>query len=131
MRRWTWIVLAVLAIAWIAWSQHGAPAPAQDSHHPPTMVDAPSSALPPQVADMLALIRHGGPIPYRQDGLVFENPERELPRQPRGYYHEYTVETPGARDRDARRIITGGDPPNVYYYTDDHYRSFHTLEATR
>jgi len=131
MRRWTWIVLAVLAIAWIAWSQHGAPAPAQDSQHPPTTEDAPTSALPPQVADTLALIRHGGPFPNRQDGVVFENRERELPRQPRGYYHEYTVETPGARDRGARRIITGGDPPNVYYYTDDHYRSFHTLEATR
>ena len=132
MRRWPWVVLVLLAIAWLAWSRHDVPMPAQESQHAATArVDSPSRTLPPEVADTLALIRHGGPFPHRQDGVVFENRERELPMQPRGYYHEYTVETPGASDRGARRIITGGDPPVVYYYTDDHYRSFRALEPTR
>jgi guanyl-specific ribonuclease Sa len=80
--------------------------------------------LPPQASATLALIARGGPFPHPQDGEVFGNYEHLLPNEPRGYYHEYTVETPGARTRGARRIITGGNPPNVYYYTDDHYRSF-------
>ena len=83
------------------------------------------SVLPPQAIHTLALIESGGAFPHRQDGEVFGNYEHLLPEEPRGYYHEYTVETPGARDRGARRIITGGTPPSVYYYTDDHYRSFH------
>ncbi|MGB6142711.1 MAG: ribonuclease domain-containing protein, partial [Rhodanobacter sp.] len=53
------------------------------------------------------------------------------PKEPRGYYHEYTVETPGARNRGARRIVTGGTPPEVWYYTDDHYRSFRRFEVAR
>lgn len=80
--------------------------------------------LPPQASATLALIARGGPFPHPQDGEVFGNYEHLLPNEPRGYYHEYTVETPGARTRGARRIITGGNPPDVYYYTDDHYRSF-------
>lgn len=80
--------------------------------------------LPPQAQVTLQRIARGGPFTHRQDGAVFGNYEGHLPRQPRGYYHEYTVETPGAHDRGARRIITGGVPPQVYYYTDDHYRSF-------
>ena len=80
--------------------------------------------LPPEARQTLALIASGGPFPHRQDGVVFGNYEHLLPSEPRGYYHEYTVDTPGARYRGARRIITGGTPPEVYYYTDDHYRSF-------
>ncbi|HEX5962067.1 MAG TPA: ribonuclease domain-containing protein [Rhodanobacteraceae bacterium] len=87
--------------------------------------------LPPEAARTLALIANGGPFPYRQDGGVFGNYEHLLPAEPRGYYHEYTVATPGARNRGARRIITGGDPPVVYYYTDDHYRSFRKFTAPR
>ena len=60
---------------------------------------------------------------------MFGNYEGLLPQQPRGYYHEYTVETPGARTRGARRIITGGTPPVAYYYTDDHYRSFRRFDV--
>ena len=67
------------------------------------------------------MIQRGGPYPHRQDGSVFGNFEGHLPRQPRGWYHEYTVETPGARNRGTRRIITGGTPPSEWYYTDDHY----------
>jgi len=78
--------------------------------------------LPPQGRQTLALIAQGGPFPYRQDGQVFQNRERRLPRQPSGYYHEYTVETPGSDDRGARRIITGA--AGEIFYTDDHYASF-------
>ena len=74
----------------------------------------------------LERIIRGGPFPYDKDGTVFSNREKVLPRQQRGYYTEYTVKTPGSRDRGARRIIAGGDPrgSNEYYYTDDHYQSF-------
>ncbi|MEC5387190.1 ribonuclease domain-containing protein [Uliginosibacterium sp. H3] len=80
------------------------------------------SALPAEARTTLKLIRAGGPFPYRRDGIEFQNRERRLPSQARGYYREYTVPTPGARDRGARRIIAG--EPDEYYYTADHYRSF-------
>jgi len=83
--------------------------------------------LPPEALDTLALIERGGPFPYRKDGTVFQNRERHLPDMPRGYYREYTVPTPGSRDRGARRIVSGGHPPEVYYYTADHYRSFRRI----
>ena len=73
---------------------------------------------------MLVLIDQGGPFRYRHDGIIFQNRERQLPLKPIGYYREYTVATPGARSRGARRIITGGQPPQEFYYTDDHYRNF-------
>ncbi|WHZ18757.1 MAG: Guanyl-specific ribonuclease [Rhodanobacteraceae bacterium] len=100
---------------------------------PESSAAAPSLAafLPPQAIHTLALIASNGPFPHAQDGVVFGNYEHRLPAEPRGYYHEYTVETPGARDRGARRIITGGNPPVVYYYTDDHYRSFREFKAPR
>ncbi|MGL6290104.1 MAG: ribonuclease domain-containing protein [Silanimonas sp.] len=84
--------------------------------------------LPPEAAPVLAAIARGGPFEYRQDGTVFQNRERLLPRQPRGHYREYTVETPGSDDRGPRRIVTGGDPPTEFWYTDDHYRSFQRFE---
>ncbi|QIK09837.1 guanine-specific ribonuclease N1 and T1 [Streptomyces sp. ID38640] len=79
-------------------------------------------ALPSQARDTLRLIDAGGPFPYTQDGTVFGHRERLLPRHPRGYYHEYTVPTPGSPDRGARRLVTGEG--HETYYTDDHYRSF-------
>lgn len=85
--------------------------------------------LPPEAVDTVELIGRGGPYPYDRDGSVFQNRERRLPSMPRGYYREYTVPTPGSRDRGARRIVSGGDPPEVYYYTDDHYRTFRRLEV--
>ena len=84
--------------------------------------------LPAEALQTLALIHRGGPFPYRQDGSVFQNRERRLPQRPRGYYREYTVPTPGARDRGARRIVSGGHPPEIFYYTPDHYRSFRRIE---
>jgi guanyl-specific ribonuclease Sa len=85
--------------------------------------------LPPEAGDTITLIQRGGPFPHRQDNSVFGNRERRLPDRPRGYYHEYTVETPGSRDRGARRIITGGTPPEIWYYTDDHYESFKSFSV--
>ncbi len=84
--------------------------------------------LPPEALDTLALIQQGGPFAHRKDGTVFQNRERLLPPRPRGYYREFTVSTPGSRDRGARRIVSGGNPPVVFYYTDDHYRSFRQVE---
>jgi len=81
-----------------------------------------AAELPPQARDTLQLIKRGGPFPYPRDGVVFGNYEHALPQQPRGYYHEYTVQTPGAHNRGARRIVCGIVPE--CYYTADHYRSF-------
>lgn len=78
--------------------------------------------LPPEARDTLRLIARDGPFPYSKDGVVFQNREGLLPRRPSGYYHEYTVITPGESDRGARRIITGEN--DEFYYTDDHYDSF-------
>jgi ribonuclease T1 len=78
--------------------------------------------LPPEARQTLALIAQGGPFPYRKDGSVFGNREGLLPPRERGHYREYTVRTPGARDRGARRIVAGRGGER--YYTDDHYRSF-------
>ncbi len=90
-----------------------------------------TDGLPPEAHATLALIQAGGPFPYRKDGTVFHNREGLLPERARGYYREYTVPTPGARDRGARRIVTGGRPPEVFYYTADHYRSFRRIEPAR
>jgi ribonuclease T1 len=84
-----------------------------------------SAALPPEARETLALIKAGGPFPYARDGTVFRNREGLLPARPRGYYREYTVRTPGARDRGARRIVAGRG--GEYYYTRDHYRSFRRI----
>jgi ribonuclease T1 len=81
--------------------------------------------LPPEANDTLALIRKGGPFPHAQDGKVFSNRERLLPHRQRGYYREYTVRTPGERDRGARRIVAGIQ--GELYYSDDHYRSFRKI----
>jgi ribonuclease T1 len=79
-------------------------------------------ALPTQARDTIAHIKAGGPFPYARDGAVFGNREKQLPKQPRGYYREYTVSTPGVRDRGARRIVAGRN--GELYYSDDHYRAF-------
>ena len=86
------------------------------------------ATLPPQALDTVRKIRANGPFPFPpNDGVVFDNREGHLPGQLRGYYHEYTVITPGAPGRSRRRIVTGGSPltnPLQYFYTDDHYDSF-------
>lgn len=81
--------------------------------------------LPPEARQTIALIRKGGPFPFERDGIVFGNFEKLLPPKERGYYREYTVRTPGARNRGARRIVAGRG--GELYYTDDHYQSFRRI----
>ena len=86
--------------------------------------------LPREAQQTEMLIRAGGPFPYARDGTAFGNRERLLPRRVRGHYREYTVPTPGARNRGARRIVCGGAEirqPEACYYTDDHYTSFRRI----
>jgi ribonuclease T1 len=85
-----------------------------------------STDLPPEARQTIQLVKKGGLFPYAKDGSVFSNREGLLAAKPSGYYREYTVKTPGERDRGARRIIVGKD--GEYYYTDDHYRSFKRIQ---
>ncbi len=85
--------------------------------------------LPPEARTTLHLIEQGGPFPFPRDGVTFGNREHRLPEQRRGYYHEYTVKTPGSPDRGPRRIVCG--PLRECYYTADHYRSFRRIAEER
>jgi guanyl-specific ribonuclease Sa len=88
------------------------------------------SSLPSQAADTWKLIQKGGPYPYpRKDGIVFGNREKVLPAEKNGYYHEYTVKTPGSPDRGTRRLVTGAS--KELYYTGDHYASFVVVDPGR
>jgi len=140
---WIWIGLLLLAFVagdWFA-SHRGASSAAIPASPPTTASTSPpalprtqaapmadASGLPAEARDTLARIVAGGPFEHRQDGSVFQNRERQLPSRPRGWYREYTVETPGSGDRGARRIVTGGTPPAEYWYSDDHYRSFRRID---
>lgn len=93
----------------------------------PAIADVCRSKLPSQARDTLALIDRGGPYPYRSDGIVFENRESRLPRQAGGYYHEFTVVTPGSDDRGTRRVVTG--TAGEEYWTGDHYGSFQEIDS--
>ena len=99
-------------------------------HAKPNAADTPAvslQSLPREAQATMELIRSGGPFPYTKDGVVFGNRERLLPLKPRGHYREYTVKTPGAKNRGARRIVCGGRAPRepeACYYTADHYSSF-------
>lgn len=108
-----------------------APAPLGGTAAPSTTPDGglsfvAESSLPAEARATLELIRSGGPYPYGQDDRTFQNRERTLPQRQRGYYREYTVETPGSDDRGARRIVAGraGDR----YWTDDHYDTFRQIQ---
>lgn len=120
--------LRFLAIFWLLLGSAQALPPAfgRESAPPPPIVAA--AELPREARETLVLIKQGGPFPYPKDGTVFGNFERRLPLKPRGSYREYTVKTPGSRDRGARRIIAAGDPPVFFYYTEDHYRTFRRIE---
>ena len=85
-----------------------------------------ATSLPREAQQALSQVRRGLPYPYAKDGVVFGNYERLLPRQPRGYYREFTVRTPGIRSRGAQRLVVGGEPATSreIYYTADHYASF-------
>ena len=112
------VVLAALVLA--PWAQAKGSASGGD------LAVMSAAELPPQGQATYEKIRSGGPFPYEKDGTVFGNRERILPNEKRGYYREYTVKTPGSRDRGARRIVCGGKPttPDACYYTADHYSSF-------
>jgi ribonuclease T1 len=101
----SWLAVAVLAVALSS--------------------EIPLDKLPPEARQTVALIKVGGPFPYQRDGSVFHNREGLLPKHSRDYYREYTVKTPGAKDRGARRIVAGQG--GEFYYTDDHYRSFRRI----
>lgn len=88
------------------------------------------SELPAEARAVEGAIHRGGPFAFAKDGIVFANRERLLPAHPRGFYREYTVPTPGARDRGGRRVVCGGPKPaapEACYYTADHYSSFHRI----
>ena len=87
--------------------------------------------LPKEAQDIYALLGKGGPFAFDRDGVVFGNREKLLPAKPRGYYHEYTVRTPGVSNRGGRRLVCGGrkTAPDACYYTDDHYRSFRKIRT--
>lgn len=128
------VLIALMALLW-AWNRFvpeagvGSPPPASNTAAEMAADSVSRSALPAEALHTMDLIARGGPFPYHQDDSVFGNREGLLPDRPRGYYHEYTVETPGLDHRGARRIVTGGNPPTVYYYTADHYRSFRRIES--
>lgn len=128
------IVLAALILGAILWSGHGGVGGIPGTSVSTTGAQQASvqpSFLPPEARSTLDLIAAGGPFPHRQDGVVFGNYEGRLPPEPRGYYHEYTVDTPSAGNRGTRRIITGGNPVSAYYYAGDHYQTFQPFEARR
>jgi len=118
-----WLTVALIASTILAITSAGARESASERS------EIAIAKLPAEARDMLRLIRAGGPFAYERDGVTFGNREHLLPAQRRGYYHEYTVATPGARNRGARRIICGGarQTPDVCYYTDDHYASFRRI----
>ena len=135
MRQRSRLLLPLLAALFLLAALAGFLGPGQDRGSTPS---APAQAgtasalpafLPPEAAPVIARIQRGGRFVNRQDGSVFGNREDRLPRMPRGYYREYTVDTPGAGNRGARRIVTGGQPPREWYYTDDHYDSFRRFDV--
>ena len=115
---------ALLTAAFIAPAPAKTPVPAPGAHATVQLAE-----LPRQGRETYELIRLGGPFPFEKDGTVFGNRERLLPANKRGYYREYTVRTPGSRDRGARRIVCGGPSrtPHACYYTADHYASFRQI----
>lgn len=119
-RAWRHIAAALLAVSLLACD--GSVAESQPGATP----EVAASELPAEARQTVALIRKGGPFPYRRDGAVFGNFEEKLPTRARGYYREYTVRTPGAKDRGARRIVAGRG--GELYYTDDHYNSFRRIK---
>lgn len=131
------LLLVAVAVAWFAVIE---PQTSQPSAGPDQARVTPSAAprgssaqtaaeraLPAEGRAMIAAIDAGGPFTYDRDGAVFQNRERHLPAHRRGYWREYTVRTPGANDRGARRLVEG--EAGEMYYTDDHYRSFRQVRA--
>jgi ribonuclease T1 len=138
-RTWLGLVAAVLTAALLWWGQGDGSTPTDQSPSPSSPTATGTSAadpgsglptvaladLPPEAADTVGLIDAGGPFPEDEDGGVFGNFEGLLPEQDRGYYREYTVQTPGLDHRGARRIVAGSS--GELYWTADHYQSFERI----
>lgn len=133
MRRRTksliWIAAAFAVFVTALWQQRAEYAPASRKPHASVPIskwvrvqEVVPAAERTELLATLALIDAGGPFAYRKDGSTFANREAQLPAQPRGYYREYTVRTPGANDRGARRVVQGKDGDT--WYTSDHYKTF-------
>jgi ribonuclease T1 len=119
-----WVFAAVMSLVALA------PARSEAKQSAGLGADVTLASLSPEARRTDRLIHSGGPFPFERDGVVFGNYEKRLERRPRGYYHEYTVPTPGARNRGARRIICGGSQPtepDACFFTEDHYNSFHRI----
>lgn len=121
MKNW----LRFLLVAWLA---IGSAFGFSFNRESPTVDIVQTAKLPYEAQQTLTLIKTGGPFPYARDGIVFGNFEKRLPLRARGYYLEYTVKTPGRRDRGPRRIIAG--ERGEYYYTEDHYQSFRRIQES-
>lgn len=123
------LVLVLVAVAWFALAEPESDSPTAPQAEVTATTQVPSSSaeasLPAEAQDTITAIDAGGPFRYDRDGSVFQNREGRLPAHQRGYWREYTVDTPGSIDRGARRLVegTGGE----LYYTDDHYRSFRLI----
>lgn len=129
-RRITFALIGLVVLAAVGWLVNGATGSSAQPRPAAASATQLLSALPPEATATYRLILAGGPFPYpTHDGVVYENRSRTLPAQPSGYYHEYTVPTPGSRDRGARRLITGS--ARELYYTGDHYSSFVLVDPTR
>lgn len=114
--------LSIALISLLALLSVPAGAYARYAHHNSVISEVVLSALPAEAKETFRRIKRGGPFSSPRDGVVFGNYEKRLPQKQRGYYHEYTVKTPGARNRGARRIVCG--QPSECYYSDDHYQTF-------
>ncbi len=111
-RLW-WVLIVWMALAAPGWARG------------PQIPEVSLAQLPIEAVHTLDLVKRGGPFPYRRDGVTFQNREGRLPARQSGYYREYTVPTPGSKDRGARRIVAGAQAE--YYYTSDHYRTFRRI----
>lgn len=128
LRKWqaAAVVASCLAAGWAGVPQ----AHARTSEPAAPLAEVALVNLPSQAQSTYRLVLTGGPFKYDKDGIVFGNRERLLPPKARGHYREYTVPTPGAKNRGARRIVCGGQPPTqpeACFYTDDHYASFRRI----
>jgi ribonuclease T1 len=128
-QKWGKLSVAAVVVAAAGLSTASA-VQARTSANPDLSSSVPLLSLPAQAQETHRLILSGGPFRYDKDGVVFGNRERLLPSKARGFYREYTVKTPGSKNRGARRIVCGGTPPTqpeACFYTDDHYASFRRI----
>lgn len=125
MLRLLWVVLA--AMLWLPLASHGSSQGLQAEQGEQGSLPVVAFAnLSTEARDTLRAIKQGGPFAFKRDGAVFNNFEQVLPKRQRGYYHEYTVPTPGMNNRGVRRIISG--ETGEYYYTADHYQTFKRIQ---